>query len=155
MKLNVSPLTSPPKTIVNFHSAGGGAAIPITGDGYNYYRKTLSGALVANVYKELLAVTGAGVVDLVVGVAQDTTSRTLGLKIIIDGVTVFDAITAACTTHWGAIVGVGLPILFSGEGPTHSVIPVEIPFNGSLSLQVKSSLSETDKISLVSHYRTT
>ncbi len=137
----------PPKSIVNFWSTTGAAAsAAIAQKG----KVTLSGALTATTYKELLAVTGPGVIDICGAYAVDVTERTIGLKVIIDGTTVFDAVTAACTTQYGGIYAIGHPVYF-GEV---NIIPQPMVFNSTLSVLVKSSLNETDKIGLHHSYHT-
>jgi len=78
---------------------------------------------------------------------MDTTSRTIGLKVVIDGVTVFDATTNSLTLTAMGIVAVG--------GMDLTIVnPEEVPFNVSLAVWIKSSLSETDKIGTYITYRT-
>jgi len=98
---------------------------------------TLSGALTANVYKELYSYTGAGRVGLLQVATTDTTSRTVGLKVVIDGTTFYDEVSAATTTS-----SAGCPLIGSGGGYDTQ------PFYKSISISVKSSLSETDKLKL-------
>ena len=152
---NVSPLTSPPKVIVNQWSAGGAA--PKNFAMYSYQidaiKSVLSGALTAATYKELLAITGAGVLELAIVSAVDVTSRTFGIKLVFDGITAFDAITGVTTNDqdYGMIaVGHG----YTTPASVYAIQPRDYPFNSSLSISVKSSLSETDKIRLWYQYRT-
>lgn len=106
-----------------------------------------SGELAAATYSELLAVTGAGFVDLVGCYVLDTTSRTIGIKIVIDGTTVFDQVSPAITTTNRGFYAVG-------QADITSTVDIStgfqnLRFNTSLSLQIKSSLAETDKIVLL------
>lgn len=147
-----SALLMPSKTIVNYNSAGGKidgvpstAAPPALTNGKLY----ASGALTATTYKELLAVTGPGVIDLCYAGAGDTTSRTIGLKVVIDGVTVFDAVSAALTDANSGIVAIGTkPAANNVASGTPRV------FNSSLSVSVKSSLNESNLVTLVASYDT-
>lgn len=125
----------PPTSIVNMYSAGG--VISAVSLVLLYGKVVLSGALTATVYKEMLAVSGSGCISQCVVYAVDTTSRTMGLKLVIDGVTVFDATSATCTA-----ANAGISALGSGS----TLQPVF--FNTSLSISIKSSLSETNKISV-------
>lgn len=148
---NPGGLNTPPTSIVNFWSTTGAAPslalVPLE-------KQTLSGALTAATYKELLAVTDSGAIDLCGVYAVDAISRTIGLKVIIDGTTVFDAITSACTEINGSIYALGTTIADSVTSRT--VVPsTPVTFNSSLSISVKSSLSEIDKIGLNYRYITT
>lgn len=105
-------------------------------------KNLLSGALTANTYLELVSLSTPGWLRICGVYRVDATSRTVGLKIVIDGTTVIDAVDAASGVTdkgWYAI----------GGGLGTSVIGLEaIRFNASLSLQIKSSITETDKIVL-------
>ena len=107
----------------------------------------LSGALTAATYKELVAVTGAGSVKWAAVRCVDATARTLGLKVVIDGVTVFDAVSNSISATNSGMIAVG------SKNGSYDVTDGHAPFNSSLSIQVKSSLTETDKVALdVSYY---
>ena len=155
---NVSPLTSPPAVIVN-HCSGG--ALLSAGPLVNLNtclrncvaKKILSGAVTADTYKELLAVTGAGVIDICAVVAIDTTSRTLGLKVTIDGVDAFSAISAATTTAMDGLLAIGV-LNIQDTLTCGNVVPQPMVFNSSLSVSARSSLNETDKIAILVNYRT-
>ena len=139
----------PPKSIVNYCS-GGGVQLQISGP--PNIKAYSSGALTADTYKELISVTGGGVVQCAMCRTMDTTSRTVGLKIVIDGVTVFDAVSSAITASNKGLIAIG------GGGPesTYSV-PLHAepqPFFSSLSISIKSSVSETDKVELLCNYTT-
>ena len=152
--INVSPLTSPPKTIINKWSAGGVAKINLScyTNWLPKIKSDLSGALVADTYKEIISVTGAGVLEMAAVATEDATSRSIGIKVILDGVTAFDASSAveAASSDFGmvAVGGIVSPSSFS-------LLPQDYPFYTSLSIQVKSSLSETDKVRLFNQHRTT
>jgi len=143
-----SATSKPPKSIINGFSAGGTLC---TNNISGWYLKTiLSGALTAATYKEVLAIVGSGVIDLAAVYAVDATSRTLGLKVEIDGVTIFDAVSSACTATGGNIQAIGVM--------TEVAVNVALQpktFNSSLSISVKSSLTETDKVGLKVLYHTT
>ena len=138
-----------PASLVNAASSGSilsgnGALLSYSTTGAN---NVLSGAVTANTYKEILAITGAGLLELCAAATQDTTSRTVGLKIVVDGVTIFDAVSSTTTASTTGLVAIG-----NGGGGTSGGFPV--PFNVSLSVQIKSSISETDKIAALYTYRT-
>jgi hypothetical protein len=145
---NPGGLNAPPKVIVNWFSDGGAAPTNHGGGGVQT-KKTLSGALTANTYKEILAVSGPGVIEVACVYCVDTTSRTMGIKIIVDGITAFDAVCTAVTNVLYGIVAIGY-------SPTAGEIhPAPMAFNSSLSILIKSSISETDKIGLAHTYYTT
>ena len=145
---NPGGLNTPPTSIVNVYSAGGVGAGSLTSDYASYpqygLKVTLSGALTATTYKEIVAVTDSGVLKDAIVQCVDATERTFGIKLIVDGVTIFDASCSACTTAYAAVIAVG------GYGMSDN-----IPFNSSLSILVKSSLSETNKLQLIYKYVTT
>ncbi len=146
--------TTPPTSIINKHSAGGASV----GDASNYIsnlglsKQFLSGALTATVYKEVLAVSDSGVISWCSAYTINATARTIGLKIVIDGVTVFDAVTNSVSTTSHGIVAIGET--HSMGGSTTNTLG-RIFFNTSLSVQVKSSLSETNFVAMDISYITT
>lgn len=148
----------PVTSIINEFSSGGVksamALLPIAAGvaGYAGCKKVLSGALTASTYKELLSITGAGIIDMCGAVAEDTTSRTIGLKLVIDGVAVFDAVSSAITTAGMGIVALGICSSYSSY---LMLVPQPCVFAKSLSIQVKSSLSETDMVRLGYNYQLT
>ena len=154
---NSGGLNAPPTSIVNgcsggtLLSASGGGTTPGTMDAISG-KKYLSGALTAITYKELVSVTGPGVISsaYVQSVYGDTTSRTIGLKITIDGRDVFSAISAASTIANDGLVGVGLAS--SGRAGFAQVMPEPKMFDSSLSISVRSSLNESDKLLLQVDY---
>ena len=157
---NPGGLNAPPKVIVNGCSDGtllsvsSGGTTPGGLDSISA-KKYLSGALTAGAYKELVSITGAGVINaaFVQPVMGDTTSRTIGLKITIDGVDVFSAISAASTIASDGLVGIGLTS--AGRIGFAMITPEPKIFNLSLSISIRSSLTETDKLLLQIDYHTT
>lgn len=154
-KFGVTPLTSPPKVIVNKCSDGtlAGATFLLSA---TMAKEIMSGETTANVYKELLAVAASGVIDLCYVRTVDTTSRTVGLKITIDGVDAFSAISAATTTANDGLIGIGLPSRADMGLAGADLKPQPMVFNSSLSISVRSSVAatETDKLALGVSYRT-
>ena len=112
----------------------------------------LSGALTANTLATALSVTGPGVLKWLAQYAMDTTSRTMRLQVIIDGVTVYDATTSACTTADLGQVAVG--VANAGGVATYPPHLEQLTFVSSLVVKVASSLSETDKLGLGYVYHT-
>lgn len=134
----------PPISILPMKTAAGALRLntELTSIGNN----VLSGALTADVYKEIVSLSTSGVLRLCGVKTENGTSRTLGLKIVIDGVTVFDETSGATTVNDGGFWGVGFSTNAVGGSSSYNE---SFKFNRSLSLQIKSSLSETDLISLI------
>ena len=128
-----------PTEIVNASSEGGFSMSVMT---VRNGKPILSGALTADTYADVLSITGGGgVLELASTFTLDTTSRTHGLRIVIDGNEVFNAITDTTTAIGLGLVGAGSV----GEG--NFVTPsARYEWEDSLLIQVKSSLTETDKI---------
>lgn len=140
----------PPTSIVRLSSGAAPTGMALIA-GYGGEKVTLSGALTANTLKTMLNISGAGVLKACAVQALDTTSRTLRLKITIDGVAAFDpGASAANTTANSAIVGVGGITTYNS---TNFMLAFErIPFNTSCLVEIASSLSETDKLALLYAY---
>lgn len=123
---------------------------------YQYYyaftiggtSRALSGAMTGNALKTLLSVTGAGALNFVGIFANDATSRTMRVKVTIDGVVVVDpGMSPSINVAGLGIVPVGaLAGYYDGTYNRASAIPAKLSFNTSLLVQYASSLSETDKI---------
>jgi len=123
------------RAVINLWSGGGVASVnvhPLTANGA---REVLSGALTANTLKTIVSVTNAGQIPYLSAFAKNTTSRTIRLVVICDGVTVFDATTGAIT-----VANTGL--MASGTSSA------AIRFNASCVIQVASSLTETDNLAV-------
>lgn len=113
----------------------------------NDLRQTLSGALTANAYKTVISVTGQGVLKFCAVASGDTTSRTLSIRITIDGVVVCEKSVAGVNATNKGIVAVG------GAVDATSVARFDrVKFNTSLLVEVKSSLTETDKLYTFTNY---
>ena len=136
---------APTTSIVNFYSSGGvssGSALS-SGTASNS-RSVLSGALTANALKTLLTVTGGGEVPLLFVSTQDATSRTLRVRVTVDGAVVFDATSSAIAASNQGTVVMGQPVSTSYL----AAVSPGIRFNSSLVVEAASSLSETDKVLL-------
>lgn len=140
-------------SVVNYYSAAGGT--PAAGVSVFFElrcKTTLTGALTAGVLSSsLLSISGtAGALYDCAMHTVDATSRTLRIQIVADGVTVFDAISAATTT-----IGAGIWAVSGGQASTaQPVISQPIVFNSTLTVKVASSVSETDKTKLSYAYVT-
>ena len=137
---SMEPCTS----IVNSTSAG--TAVNLGYDPPGIVKSTLSGALDAGVYSAALVdVAGSGYLTYCALNGVDATSRTLTLKVVLDGVIVYEATSAALTNAQTYMLAAGCAT------PTGFVLDY-IPFLSSLKLYVKSSLGETDKLKLWYQY---
>jgi len=136
------------KSIVNYYSSGGVQYAGSAGIAA-LAKLILSGALTAGAYSAaLVSVSGPGVLNLAYAYANDATSRTMGLKVVLDGTTVFDAVSDACTTQYNGVIAVGY-------NESNAILAYQpLVFNSTMALYVKSSLSETDKITLAYAYET-
>jgi len=127
-------------SIVNAWSSSAAAAglTNVNALGGSPARAVLSGSMTSATYKTLLSVTGAGECSLLALYTADTTSRTLGLRITVDGVVVATMTTAAIVAaNSGLLHAAGL---YGGPPP--------IRFNASLLVEALSSVTETDKLTL-------
>lgn len=132
------------RAVINFYSTGGTAAYP--GASNHFGRELLSGPLTANTFTTVLSATGKGEVPLLSCYTKDGTSRTLRLRVTVDGVVVFNpAATAAIVQAGNGIFAAGSPVA-SISGPLGHGAPIR--YNSSLLVEVASSLTETDKLAL-------
>lgn len=106
------------------------------------HKAVTSGALTANTLASQFTVTGAGEMASLTVCSADATSRTIRLQVIVDGVTVFDATSAAIAAGGGGIAAAGLLNSIYCGAP--------IRFNTSLTVNACSSITETGK--LVTNY---
>ena len=134
----------PPKALVNSATSG------VAGYTTRYGQSTLAGALTAATLKEVLNVSGSGVVNYVSAFVADTTARTLRVKVIVDGITVADITSGTITMANYGLIAVGAGVEFNGTGTTID----HLTFNTSLVVQIASSLTETDKITTNIMYHT-
>jgi len=142
---NPGGLNAPPKSIVNAFSSGGRSTTITNTVGAGPAKYTLSGALTAGVYKELITSTGPGILKICGIASMDATARTISLKVILDGATVFDAPTDAIAAANTGLYAVGF-ITFYTAGAPFLEPETGYVYNSSMGWWVKSSLSETDKV---------
>lgn len=127
--------------IINSHSSGGTSSTNIGAATNGGTREVLSGSLTANTLSTLLTVTGGGRVPQLSAYAKDATSRTIRLVVEVDGVTAFDATSAAVTASNAGIFAAG-----GGTNPLSVGEP--IVFNSSLVVRVASSITETNLVAI-------
>lgn len=121
-------------------------------DSYVGVNEMLSGALTANVLSTPVDVTGSGIIKFLSLHVKDTTSRTIRLKVTIDGIVVYDITTAAITTSFNGINPIGA---FSYAGGSWALQFDSLIFNNNYKVEIASSLTETDKLSVVTYYHLT
>ena len=139
----------PVKTIVNGFSSGGTHTQVPTASVMQSLKETLSGALTANTLATALSITGAGSLEFLCLGTKDTTARTVRMKITLDGNVAFDSTSDSVSTANYGIIGVGFCSSNSSVMDTG-----DIYFNVSCLVEIASSLSETDKISIRYQYKT-
>ena len=136
----------------NYSDAGKAPAAGVSTFFETRCKTTSTGALTAGVLSSsLLSISGtAGALSDCAIHTTDATSRTLRIQIVADGVTVFDATSAATTT-----IGAGIWAVSGGQASTaQPVISQPIVFNSTLTVKVASSVSETDRTKLSYSYVT-
>lgn len=107
----------------------------------------LSGALTANTLKSMVNITGtSGSIPQCALITNDTTSRTVRLKITVDGAYDYDVTSSAIvSTGYGVVaagsISFGVAFLLNDGEP--------IKFKTSCQIWIASSLTETDKITLL------
>jgi hypothetical protein len=134
----MSPTDKPP-TSINGRSNTTTTSIS-TADAQVLGAPVASGAMTANTYKSVLTLSAPGVLKLAAVWTTDSTSRAIGIQIIIDGVTAIDLTGAAVAQASRGLCPVGILGLIQGIAALD-----RIPFN-TLTVQIKSSVTETDKL---------
>ncbi len=138
----------PPTSIVN-GSSDGSYAIGFDLSAASEYnlKEVATGALTADTLKTILTVSSSGVLNNLILGKIDATSRTIRLQVIVDGTTVFDATGSADTDETHTLLAVGnYNNTYGGAGGGR------VPFNTSLVVKAASSLTETDKLVLLTAY---
>lgn len=136
-------------SIVNNFSTSGASGANLTNvsaAGKEY----LSGALTANTLATVLSVTVGGTVNLVAVRSVNGTTRTIRVKITLDGVVVFDATSASIAVANTGVVPVG----FVRYSTDLAVTFQPISFSKSMLIEIASSLTETDLLNTVVNYHT-
>lgn len=102
----------------------------------------LSGAMTANVLKTVVSVSGRGRVNWAgVTMHLDNTSRVMRMKVTIDNAVIVDGSATLATQNTGLVV------IGGGAGDFQ---PVD--FSRSLRIEISSSLTETDKLTIGWNY---
>jgi hypothetical protein len=109
---------------------------------------TLSGAMTATTLKSFLSVSGASgeMTHLTIRTA-DATARTIRTVLTIDG-TAYDFTTASISSS-------GVGVLLAGATTSTSTVAIpSIKWNSTFTIQIASSVSETDKLTIEWAYNT-
>lgn len=135
------------RQIINAYSSGSAKTDRIA-DSTKNAKTAASGSLTANTLAQLVSVTGTGWCPLLYAYTEDTTSRTIRLQVVVDGVVVFDATSSAITVVNAGIVAAGTFSGMTSSGQNYLADGECIRFNRSLVVRVASSVTETDKVTL-------
>jgi len=127
----------PARSITSVFSTSGYAGVPLFS---SMARSLASGALTANTLKTIFSATGGGVIHTLFAITTNGTSRTIRMRLTLDGVVVFDSTSAAIATgaRGGSITG--------GVAGSEAFPAVPLTFNSSATFEIASSLTETDTI---------
>lgn len=133
-------------SVSNLFVAGGTSVANINAQTTHGGIEVLSGALSAGVFAAVpgMSFTGRGSIPLLSCYAKDTTSRTLRMRVTVDGVAVFTS--AASNAITVANTGIYAAGEFTGTGYFGQGYPIR--FNSSCLVEVASSLGETDKVAV-------
>ena len=149
MPPTVYPAMLPPKVMVNGFSVNGWTKLSAAAANANGLPSVSSGALTAGVLAQVLNITGPGVLEFLSVINNNATSRTMRIKLVIDGVTVLDGTSAALTAAGTAcLVG---NLVWISPNPIASL--GGIPFKTSCVLSVASSLTEAAPFNVQYVYR--
>lgn len=138
--------TKSTKSIVNKYGISGTSGIFVSS--YSHAISTLSGAMTLNTLKTYLSVSGSGGEMPLLSVrTNDATARTIRVKLNIDGVP-YDFTSASINSG-----GVGVILAGSNSTSTVNATP-PIRWKSTLVIEVASSLTETDKLTIEWIYNT-
>lgn len=115
-------------------------------------KSVASGAMTANTLKTVISVSGsAGVMDYLTIKTADATSRTLRVKITVDGVVVFD-FTSAATATSGDTACIISSTTDAGASAAPEPSELKLTWNNTLLIETASSVTETDKFTYYYRY---
>lgn len=127
-----------PKLIVNGYSSNGFTKLDLANGSLQGLPSYNAGSMTANTLKQVLTLSGPGVLEFLTVLNQSGT-RTMRIKLVIDGVTVLDATS-------GSLTAVGTVCLVGDCNTLTGITAVSldaIPFASSVQLWLASSLTET------------
>jgi len=106
---------------------------------------TLSGAMTANQWKDLIDIAGSGVLQFAALGAQNSTSRTVDFEIILDGNTIYPGSEAIAAARW--FVGVGAVTLNSSSAVLAWSFDPK-PYRSTLKIRARQTDTATDSLRL-------
>ncbi len=148
----IATLNKTPTQIVNYYSASGwypGILGSISGK--NPFKTFGGWALTAGVLKTALSLTGSGVINMLGAYHSTTTSKTIRMKLTLDGVVVFDSTSIASTSGGGFVVGVVNSTDIANTGTYFAM--ESVPFSTSCLFEIASSVTETIGIKALAIYK--
>jgi hypothetical protein len=144
-----------PSSIVGPSSPSGANAMPlfdyVAGPQAYGMAVTLSGAVTANVYKTVLSITGAGVVNYLGARTLNSTAKIASLRVTIDGIVLVDIATTSVNHVNRILTAIGY-LTHTTATPIHYLSYNPVAFNSSLLVEIASSVTETDQTQLISNY---
>jgi hypothetical protein len=131
-----------PKTLQRYTS------LMALGTNMHHYVKTQTGAVTANTYKQMLSLTGPGVLEFLALTSDDATVRTVTVQIILDGV-----VATHTVTFNGGGAGYGMVPVGWGNGQFPCMQKQNFGFQKSCVINIQSTLTETNKSTCYWAYR--
>lgn len=115
-------------------------------------KSVASGAMTSATLKTVVSISGsAGILDYFAVRTADSTSRTLRVKITVDGVVVFD-FTSAATTTTSDLTSIVSSLAEQGYGAGLEAGGIILTWNNTLLIEAASSVTETDKFKYYYRY---
>ena len=114
---------------------------------------TLTGVLAAGVWKPIVSVMGAGVLNYArIQIVSAAIVGTFSYRVMIDGREIVSGSTTMTTVTLGVdLVGLGVFSAAAGAWVTFSLD--QLPFNSSFSIEVMHSAGETDRRAVYYQFR--
>ena len=110
----------------------------------------LSGSLTANTLSTLYSHTGSGSINFLALFVNDATSRSIRIKLTLDGNVVYDELSSTITTAYNGLKPIGI------WDNTNKILALEpIAYNESILVEISSTLTETDSLSAIINAYTT
>lgn len=136
-------------SIVNRNSTGGGSGVTVFSDSNV---KTLAAAtLVAATLQTALTIpSGRGTLNICHAQTSNATSKSVRLKVTIDGRVIFDSTSSVATNS--AVTAVGFLTINENSTPTYMITGQPIAFKSSLLVEVASSATEATGINTMVNY---
>ena len=135
-----------PKSIVNVWS--GGTLTYVSLSSFPTRAATvLSGAMTASTLKTVLSISGRGAIGFLAFRQEDSTARTMRIRITLDGTVIFDSSAASA-----AAANQGQTVI--GEISGSNILETLMTFDAQLLIEASSSATETDKMRFAYAYYT-